>query len=200
MSKARLGLGCLGLVLGAGLGLLLASFSAYSLASLVTKSREAQAWLTLLLMPGVTLLGGLTGAVTLVAMAGKRGPLLRVAAAGWALLLGVLVLGLLWNHPSRPAQVRVQNETELPFRNLFLGGDFRRSARLGELNPGTISRPVEVDLDQPGTFDALEGLAGTGYVRHRLSPAEASAVQGKEFRWIVRGADGALSYEFVPQP
>ena len=200
VTKARLGLGCLGLVLRALAGALLGGFSAYALASALTKSRETQAYLTVLIVPSVALLGGLTLAATLALIPVKRGPLVPVAAVGWALVFGVLVMGVLWNHTSRPAQLRVQNETALPFRNLFVGGDFRRSTRLGELEPGATSRSVAVDLDEPGTFDALEGLAGSGYVRHRLTPAEASVVRGSELRWIVRGVDGALSYEFVPAP
>jgi len=200
MNKLSIGLGCLGVVIGACVGLVLGSLAMYALAGFVTKNREAQAYLTLLIVPGVALLGAVTVGATLAAIPAKRVALLGVAGVGWALLIGVLALGVSWHHRSRPAQVRVRNETSMPFHNLFLGGDFRRSTRIGELGPGETSRAVDVDLDQPGTFDALEGRAGSGYVRHWLSVAEAAAIADGNYAWVVRGEDGALSYELVRDP
>lgn len=198
--KGRFGLGCLGLVVGAGLGVLLGSLAMYALASLVTKSRETQAYLTLLIVPGVALVGAITVAATLAAIPAQRSPaLLATAGVGWTVLLVVLAFGVSWHHRARPAQMRVRNETAMPFRNLFIGGDFRRSTRLGELLPGATTAPVPVDLAQPGSFDALEGQAGSGYVRHRLTPEESAALGDGDYTWVVRGTDGALTYELVPQ-
>ncbi len=200
MNKARLGLGCLGAVLGGGLGLVAGSLAMYALAGLVTRSRETQAYLTVVIVPLVALLGAVTLGSTLAAIPARRTPYLVVAAVGWVLLVLVLALGIGWNHRARPAKVRVRNETAMPFRNLFLGGDFRRSTGLGELAPGETSRAVGVDLAQPGSFDALEGRAGGGYVRHHLSPEEAAAIADGDYVWIVRGEDGALTYELAREP
>jgi hypothetical protein len=59
---------------------------------------------------------------------------------------------------------------------------------------------VPIDLDTPDTFNALEGRAGTGYVRHRVSDAEVSSLRDGDLEWVVRGSDGALEYELRQPP
>lgn len=192
----RVGLGCLGFVLGAGAGLLVGGLSSYAVANLLTSSRETQAYLTVLIVPAIAFLGGLSGAATLAWLATRTGPLLAVSAPGWLVLMGVLALGLTWNHRSRPASVTVRNETTTPFLNLYLGSDFRRNTRIGDLEPGATSAPVTVDLDLPSTFDGLEGRAGDGYVRHHLTKEQSDAVTDGEHGWVVGEVGGELTYEF----
>lgn len=196
----RVGLGCLGFVLGGGAGLLVGALSSYGVANLLTSSRETQAYLTVVIVPALAFLGGLTGAATLAWLATRTGPLLALAAPGWLVLLGALVLGLSWNHRSRPAIVTVRNETTTPFLNLYLGSDFRRNTRIGDLAPGTTSQAVTVDLDLASTFDGLEGRAGDGYVRTHLPKAQTESLSSGDYQWVVREAGGALTYEFVPAP
>lgn len=196
----RIGLGCLGFVLGGGAGLLVGALSSYGVASLLTSSRETQAYLTVLIVPAIAFLGGLTGAATLAWLATRTGPLLALSAPGWLVLMGALVLGLSWNHRSRPASVTVRNETTTPFVNVFLGSDFRRNTRIGDLAPGQTSQRVPIDLDLPSTFDGLEGRAGDGYVRTHLPKEQSEALTSGDYRWVVREAGGALTYEFVPAP
>jgi hypothetical protein len=66
--KKRLGLGCVGAVFGTVLGGLLGAFSGYALAAMITPSRETQAYLTLVIVPAVALLGAVTMAATLAAL------------------------------------------------------------------------------------------------------------------------------------
>ena len=196
----RVGLGCLGFVLGAGAGLLVGGLSSYAVANLLTSSRETQAYLTVLIVPAIAFLGGLSGAATLAWLATRTGPLLAVSAPGWLVLMGALALGLTWNHRSRPASVTVRNETTTPFLNLFVGSDFRRNTRIGDLAPGQTSQSVPIDLDLPSTFDGLEGRAGDGYVRTHLSKEKSESLPSGDYQWVVREAGGALTYEFVPAP
>lgn len=196
----RVGLGCLGFVLGGGAGLLVGALSSYGVANLLTSSRETQAYLTVVIVPALAFLGGLTGAATLAWLATRTGPLLALSLPGWLVLLGALALGLSWSHRSRPATVTVRNETTTPFLNLFLGSDFRRNARIGDLPPGTTSQGVTVDLDLASTFDGLEGRAGDGYVRTHLSKVQSESLPSGDYQWVVREAGGALTYEFVPAP
>lgn len=192
---ARLAIGCLLLFLGGVFGLLLGSFASYALAGLFTPSRETQAYLTLLVVPAVAVVGAVTFVAGAQALKVKQGPSVPLAVVGAVVLLGVLALGLSWHHRARPAQVRVRNETGQDFRNVFVGGDFRRSTRVGALAAGETSGPVAVDLAQPGSFDALEGQAsGGGYVRHRLTAEESQAVADGDYAWVVREAGGAFSY------
>lgn len=196
----RVGLGCLGFVLGGGAGLLVGALSSYAVANLLTSSRETQAYLTVLIVPGIAFLSGLSGAATLAWLATRTGPLLALSVPGWLVVVGALALGLSWNHRSRPASVTVRNETKTPFLNLYLGSDFRRNTSLGDLAPGQTSTPAAVDLDLPATFDGLEGRAGDGFVRTHLSKQQSHALADGDYQWVVREVDGALTYEFVPAP
>lgn len=196
MNKTRIGLGCLGFVLGGGCGLLVGALSSYALAGLFTSSRETQAYLTVLLVPLVAVIGGLTVAASLAWLATRSGPLLAISAPGWLVLMGVLALGLSWNHRGRAGTVTVRNESTRRFENVYLGSDFRRNTRLGDLEPGATSAPVTVDLDLASTFDGLEGRAGDGYVRHHLTKEESSAVTDGEHGWVVGETGGELTYEF----
>lgn len=196
----RVGLGCLGFVLGAGAGLLVGALSSYGVANLLTSSRETQAYLTVVIVPAIAFVGGLTGAFTLAWLATRTGPLLALSAPGWLVLMGALALGLAWNHRGRPGGVTVRNETTTPFLNLYLGSDFRRNTRLGDLAPGETSQRVTVDLDLASTFDGLEGRAGDGSVRTHLSKEQSGSLANGDYQWVVREADGALTYEFVPAP
>jgi len=191
MHKTRIALGCLGFVLGGGL--LVGSRSSYALAALFTSSRETQ---TVLIIPAVAFIGGLTVAATLAWVATRSGPLLAVSAPGWLVLMGTLALGLWWNHRGRAGTVTVRDESTRRFENVFLGSDFRRNTRIGDLEPGATSAPVTVDLDLPATFDAIEGRAGDGYVRHHLTKEERGAVADGEHAWVVGEAGGELTYEF----
>jgi hypothetical protein len=200
MTSWRVGLGCLGGLVGAVLGGAAGSFAMYALAGLVTSNREQQAYLVVVIIPAVAVLGAVTVAATLALLPGRMPALLPVAAAGWLSLTLVGALGARWHHRGQPARVTVRNETNLRFENLFVGGDFRRSSRIGELGPGETSRALPIDLKTPDTFNALEGRAGTGYVRHRVSDAETASLGDGDLEWVVRGSDGALEYELRRRP
>lgn len=200
MNKTRIALGCLGFVLGGGGGLVVGAGGSYAIASLLTSSRETQAYLTLLIVPAIALVGGLTLGATLAWLATRTGPLLALAAPGWLVLLATLTLAIGWSKVARPAKVSVRNETSAPFENLYLGSDFRRNTRLGDVAPGATSAPVGVDLDNPATFNGLEGRAGDDFVRHHLPAAETSGLTDGDYVWVVGGAPGALTYRFEPAP
>ncbi|MCK6544811.1 hypothetical protein L6R52_03015 [Myxococcota bacterium] len=197
MGTSRTGLTIAGGVVGGGAGLLLGIFAMYALANLVTKSRELQAYLTLVIVPSVGLLGAITGAALAAVLAGKRGAPLAVAALGVATTLAILALGAAWHHRERPANLTIRNDSTADIKNLFLGGDFRRNTRIGDLSPGQTSTPVPIDLARPETFNALEGrtTTGGGYVRHRLEPEETANIEDGNYLWIIGGADGALTYD-----
>ncbi len=187
-TKRQVGLGCLGGVVGAVAGLIVAGASGYALAELVTDSAETQAYLLVLLVPGLAFLGAVTGATTLAAWPTKSRPLAFVGSAG-LLALGLLfALGLSWGHRTRPAQVRVRNETSVTFTSVYVGSDFRRNQRIGELAPNETSRRVPVDLDRPSTFNAIDGNSPRGYVRHHLGPSP-SVPEGTDFVWVVSEAE-----------
>ena len=67
-AKKRLGLGCAGALFGTLLGGMIGAFASYPLAAMLTSSRETQAYLTLLIVPAVALLGALTVAATFAAL------------------------------------------------------------------------------------------------------------------------------------
>ncbi len=62
------------------------------------------------------------------------------------------------------------------------GTDFRWNTCIGDL--------------EPATFDAFEGRAGDGSVRHRLTKEESRAVTDGEHAWLVGEEDGSLTCEF----
>lgn len=202
INKLQVGLGCGGFALGAGLGLILGAASGYGLASVLTSSKETQAYLLVLIVPAVALLSGLTFAATAAWLAERKGPgLLFVAAPGWLLLLCCLVLAFAWNRSARPATVTIRNDTSKPFHDLYLGKDFRRNQRVGELAPGETSAPFSIDLDEPATFGGLEGRTDTSgeYVRHTLPRDESSNLPDGDYVWVVGDDDGRLTYSFQPR-
>lgn len=198
MGASKTGLAVVGGVVGGGAGLLLGFFAMYGLASLLTKSREAQAYLTLVIVPSVGLLGAITGAAVGAVLGGKRGLATPVAAVGAMLVVATIMIGFAWHRRTRPADVSVRNASTIAFTNVYLGGDFRRSTRIGDLAPGETSTPVPIDLDRPETFNALEGRAGGGYVRHRLTGDELTALADGDYVWVVGGTEGELTYSLEP--
>jgi hypothetical protein len=192
----RIAVGVLGFFVGGAVGAFIGVFASYAIAERITDSRETQAYLTLLVIPAVGFVGAITTLAALAWATQRRG--LPIAVAGGMVLAVVLALGASWRHVSRPARVRVQNASDLAFERVHLGGDFRRSTAIGGLAPGETSRAIEVDLDKPGTFDALEGGAGDGYVRHRLTREESAALPDGDYVWIVRGGADGLTYELAP--
>lgn len=199
MTKTQVGIGCVGMVVGLVVGGMLGALSAYAIASLVTSSRETQAYLTLLVVPAVAVAGVVSGGALALAVARRRTAPLVVGLVGGAVLVGVLALGALWHRRSKPGELRVRNETSVDFENLYVGGDFRRSTRIGGLASGETSAAVPIDLDEPGTFDALEGRAGGSFVRHRLGGSEREGLESGDYLWTVRdGADG-FAYAFERQ-
>jgi hypothetical protein len=125
-----------------------------------------------------------------------RKGLVLVAAVGWVLLGLIFMLGASWSQVGRAGQVRVRNETSSDFKALFLGSDFRRNQRIGDLDSGATSAPLSVDLENPATFNALEGRAGDRSVRHTLSSAEASSLEAGAYTWVVRDEGDSFAYEF----
>jgi hypothetical protein len=200
MNKTRVALGCLGFVLGGGGGLVVGAGGSYAIASLLTSSRETQAYLTVLIVPAIALVGALTVGATLAWFATRTGPLLAVAAPGWLVLLATLALAITWSKVARPAKVTVRNETSAPFEALHLGSDFRRNTSIGDLGPGETSAPVSVDLDRPETFNAVEGRARGDSVRHHLPAEQTSGLSGGDYVWVVGGEPGTLTYRFEPAP
>lgn len=200
MNKLRVGLGCLGFVLGGGLGLIVGAASSYAVAGLITNSRETQAYLTVLIVPGIAFVGALTLGATLAWFATRSGPLLAISAPGWLILLAALTLAVTWSKVSRPANVSVRNETQTPFVAVYLGSDFRRNTRIGDVAPGETSAAVPVDLDRPSTFNGIEGRAADDYVRHHLADELTSSLADGDYVWVVSGSPGSLSYSFQPAP
>ena len=119
-----------------------------------------------------------------------------VAAVGWVMLALICLLGVSWARVGRAGQVRVRNETSSNFKALFLGSDFRRNQRIGDLDSGATSTALSVDLENPATFNALEGRAGDQYVRHTLSKGETAALEAGEYLWVVRDEGDSFVYEF----
>ena len=77
---------------------------------------------------------------------------------------------------------------------MFLGGYFRRSTRVGDIAPGQTSAPIRVDLDTPGTYDAIEGRAADGYVRNTFH--EHRALPDGNYTIVVSGELPKFDYEF----
>ncbi len=203
VNKLQVGLGCGGFVLGALIGLLIGGASGYGIAGILTSSRETQAYLLVLIVPAVALLSGLTFAATAAWLAVRKGPaLLLLSAPGWLILLACVVLAFAWNRTARPASVTIRNQTTKPFHNLFLGSDFRRNQRVGELGPGETSSSFSIDLDEPATFAGLEGRTDVDgeYVRHTLPRDEASSLPDGDYVWVVGEDDGRLTYSFERAP
>lgn len=119
-----------------------------------------------------------------------------IAAVGWVVLALIFVLGASWSNVGRAAQVRVRNETSTDFKALFLGGDFRRNQHLGDLDSGATSAVSRVDLENPATFNALEGRAGDRYVRHTLNAAQTASLEAGDYLWVVRDEGDSFVYEF----
>ncbi len=190
MNKTRVALRGLGFVLGGG------SLSSYALAGHVTSSGEPQESLTVLIVPAVALVGGLTVAALLAWLATRPGPLLARSAPGWCVSMGVLALGHWWNHKGRTGTVTSRDESSRRFANVSLGSDVRRNTRIGELEPRATSAPVTVGLGLASTFDGLEWRAGDGSMRHRLPKAQSSALTDGEHAWVVGGEGGALTGGF----
>lgn len=196
MSKTRIAAGCLGFLLGGGIGMVIGAGAAYPIAELITSSRETQAYLAVLIVPAMILIGGATLALTLLGLAAESFPRLALSIPGWLILVMGFLLAVQWSRVSRPALVTVRNQTATPIVNLYLGGDFRRNTRIGDLAPGASSAPVKVDLDRPETFSALEGRCGGDYVRHRLLPEEREGLPDGDYVWVVEGEPGGLRYRF----
>jgi hypothetical protein len=184
--------GCLGLVFGAALGAVLGVYSSYAIAELFTASREKQAYLTITIIPAIALLGALSVSATALGVVTRKKVAVILAGLGWGLLTLVLVKGLMFHHISRPSEFRVENQTQIMFQNVFVGGDFRQSHRVGNIAPGETSDAVIVDLDQPPTYNQLEGRAGAGYVRYR--DASKSLTDGN-YTYVVREEAEKLTYE-----
>lgn len=203
VNKLQVGLGCGGFVLGALIGLLIGSVAGFGIAGVLTSSRETQAYLLVLIVPAVAFVSGLTFAATAAWLAVRKGPaLLLLAAPGWLLLLACVVLAFAWHRVGRPASVTVRNESTKPFHNLYLGNDFRRNQRVGELGPGETSSSFSIDLDEPSTFSGLEGRTDTPgeYVRHTLPRDEASGLPDGDYVWVVGEDDARLTYSFERAP
>lgn len=196
MTKRTIAVGCLASVLGLAVGAMVGVLSAYAVASLLTPSRETQAYLTLLVVPAMAVVGALASSSLALGVATRRVPALIVGVALGLVLVVVLALGVRWHHRAKPGELRVRNETSTDFENLFVGGDFRRSTRVGSLAAGETSRPVAIDLDEPGTFDALEGRAGGRTVRTRLQGGERQGLEAGDYVWIVREGDDGFAYAF----
>lgn len=200
MSKTRIAVGGLGFLLGGGIGLVIGGGAAYPIAELITSSRETQAYLAVLIVPAMILIGGMTLALTLLGLTARSIPRLALGIPGWLLLVIALMLAVQWSRVARPAQISVRNETATPIQNLYLGGDFRRNTRIGDIAPGETSATVTVDLDKPLTFSALEGRCGGDYVRHRLQPEAREGLPDRDYLWVVGGEPGALTYRFEMVP
>jgi hypothetical protein len=200
MTKTRIAVGCLGLLLGGGVGLVIGGGASYAIAELITPSRETQAYLAVLIVPALALIGGVTLALTLLGLAAGSLPRLALSIPGWLLLGGALLLAVRWSRVARPAELSVRNETATRIESLYLGGDFRRNTRIGDIAPGESSAPVTIDLDRPLTFSALEGRCGNDQVRHWLAPEEREGLPDGDYLWIVGGEPGALTYRFEAAP
>jgi len=184
--------GCLGMVFGAALGAVLGVYSSYALAEFFSANHEKQAYLTIVIIPAVGLLGAIAVSSTALGVATRMKAAVMLAGLGWGLLALVLANGLMFHHIARPSEVRVQNQTKLMFQNVFVGGDFRQSHRIGNVAPGETSESVIVDLDRPPTYNQIEGRAGIGYVRYR---DERKSLTDGNYTYVVREEADKLTYE-----
>ncbi|MEZ4458488.1 MAG: hypothetical protein R3E66_01925 [bacterium] len=178
---------------GGILGLMVGVYANYGIAQFFADGREAQAYFTLLVIPCVSLVGAATGLFLALTVLWKRW-MAAPAALGGATLLLATGLGASFSGNHRPAEVTIENRTNLPFERVFLGGDFRRSTRVGDIAPGATSDPIRVDLDTPGTYDKIEGRAGDGYVRNTFH--EHRALPDGNYTIVVSGELPKFDYEF----
>ncbi len=186
--------GCIGLAFGAALGAALGFYAAYSIAELFSANHEKQAYLTLPIIPALALLGGLTVSATAIGVIFRKKAMFVLGGIGWALLLVVLIKGLVFNHISRPAQLRVENRSNVTIEAVFIGSDFRRSQRLGNISPKEFSKSVTVDLDNPTSYNQIEGRAAAGYVRNRGSN---ESLPDGNYTYVVSGTVNDFNYAIV---
>lgn len=193
-------LGIVGALLGAVVGGVIGIGSGYPLAELVgVTSRETQAYFqAFVAMPVGGLVGLITGACALSSFAADRkAPLLIVAAIGGALLALALVMGLRWASPKRPAEFRVRNATADALDQTYLGHDFRRATSLGSLAPGSTTGYHQVDLDEPGSFNAVRGNRAGASFQLTLELDEQRSLAGDRFTYVVHDRAGTLELELI---
>lgn len=183
--------GCLGLIIGAALGGALGTLIAHPIAEILSSSRETQAYLPLWVIPAISFLGAVTVSTTGLAVVLKQKSAFIASALGWGLLFLILTGALFFSEVSRPAQFRVENRTEMIFENVFVGADFRESKQLGRIEPNQTSKAITVDLDDPTSYNRIEGRAGAGYVRYRQS---SEPLTDGNYRYVVTGSADDLTY------
>ena len=190
--------GILGGLIGAGIGIA----SGYALAEFVgVEHRETQAYFQVFVaMPACGLIGLLTGAAALAAIASERKLALGVVALlGAAALLFALVLGIRWHTPKRPAEFRVRNDTSAAFEQTYLGHDFRRTRSIGSVGAGATSDYVEVDLDERGTFNAVRGAQHGRQFQLTLELEQQQSLDPGRYTYVVREVEGQLTLELVTE-
>jgi hypothetical protein len=188
-------------IVGGLVGAIIAIASGYAVAeALGISSRETQAYFQVFVaMP----LGGLVGLVSGVAgmaaiVAERRTALLIVALVGAIVLTATAVLGVRWSTPERPAEFRVRNDASMPLVQTYLGHDFRRTTSLGGIAPGTTTDYHGVDLDEPGSFNAVRGIHRGIPFSLTLEPEWQDSIAPGRYTYVVRDRDGVLELELVP--
>lgn len=154
--RRELGLGCLGFSAGGLLGASLGIWSGYGIAALSTPNAEKQAYMLLLIVPAIALIGAYSLALTLSALPRRSWKRVLATIPGWLVLLFALILGMRFHAVERPATLRLRNETTFPLEQVYVGLDFRRSTRLGQIPPGS-STTTSIDLARRGTFGRISG-------------------------------------------
>lgn len=189
-----------GAVIGGLVGAIVAIASGYAVAELLgIASREKQAYFQVLVaMPAGGLVGLVTGAAGLSAIAAeRRTPLLIIALIGAIVLTTTAVIGLRWSMPSHPAEFRVRNDASEPLEQTYLGHDFRRATSLGSIAPGSTTDYHRVDLDERGSFNAVRGSYRGSYVQLTLELERQESIAAGRYTYVVSEREGKLALELV---
>lgn len=200
MAGKQLLLAIVGGVIGGLVGAIVAIASGYGVAeALGISSRETQAYFQVFVaMPVGGLVGLITGAAGLSAIAAeRRTALLIVALIGAIVLTATAVIGARWSTPTRPAEFRVRNDASEPLEQTYLGHDFRRATSLGSIAPGSTTDYHRVDLDERGSFNAVRGAYRGKQVQLTLELEQQESIPAGRYTYVVHERDGALALELV---
>lgn len=188
-------------IVGGLVGAIIAIASGYAVAeALGITSRETQAYFQVFVaMPLGGLIGLVSGAAGMAAIAAeRRTALLIVALVGAIVLTAIAVLGVRWSTPARPAEFRVRNDASGPLVQTYLGHDFRRTTSLGSVEPGSTTDYHGVDLDERGSFNAVRGIhRGIPFALTLELELQNSIAPGR-YTYVVHDRDGELALELVP--
>lgn len=196
----RVILGLVGAVPGGLVGAFVGIFAGYAIAELVgVSSREAQAYFQMLVaMPAIGLLGAFAGAFALASIPEGRKPVLpALSLVGFVLVFATCGLGLHWNADSRPASFRVRNDASQALERVYMGPDFRRASRVGDVPPGTTTDYKRADLDEPGSFNAVRGRYADDNFTLSLDSEQLETLDAEKYTFVVSEGPDGLQLELM---